>query len=247
MGDTRLDFLTKEPVSGELLSARLAGGPLSTEEAVRCAIGIGSALHKIHARGLVHGALSPYCIALEAGGARILESTPSPEDCAAYRSPEQVRGEEPDVRSDVFAYGALVYEIACGKRAFPGDGAELSQRILTATCLCRCRQARRSCRRVEGVVAGCLQKDPALRRQRVQNAVTELKLAAREPAPHGRGSAARDQRPAGSGAASRAAAACGPRLRTVRRSSVPPPPFGRRCPRSRPTPRRTSKPATVSA
>ena len=41
-----------------------------------------------------------------------------------------LRGEEPDVRSDVFAYGALVYEIACGKRAFSGDGAELSQRIL---------------------------------------------------------------------------------------------------------------------
>ena len=103
---------------------------MSTEEAVRCAIGIGAALHKIHSRGLVHGALSPYCVAVDTGGPRILEPTPSPEDCAAYRSPEQVRGEEPDVRSDVFAYGALVYEIACGKRAFPGDGAELSQRIL---------------------------------------------------------------------------------------------------------------------
>ena len=74
----------------------------------------------------------PFCIALAAGGARILEGTPSPEDRAAYRAPEQVRGEEPDVRSDVFAYGALVYEIASGKRAFPGVGAELSQRILTA-------------------------------------------------------------------------------------------------------------------
>ena len=56
----------------------------------------------------------------QAGGARILEGTPSPEDRAAYRAPEQLRGEEPDVRSDVFAYGALVYEIASGKRAFPG-------------------------------------------------------------------------------------------------------------------------------
>src|SRR6516225_8268640 len=60
VGDTRLDFLTKEPVTGELLSAKLARGPLNTEEAVRCAIAIGAALHKIHSRGLVHGALSPH-------------------------------------------------------------------------------------------------------------------------------------------------------------------------------------------
>ena len=133
---------------------------MSTEEAIRCAIGIGAALHKIHSRGFVHGALSPYCIALESGGPRILQPTPSPEDCAAYRSPEQVRGEEPDVRSDVFAYGALVYEIACGKRAFPGDGAELSQRILIQPPL-PLPAGSPILAAVEGVVAGCLQKDPA--------------------------------------------------------------------------------------
>jgi Tol biopolymer transport system component len=178
VGDTRLDFLTKEPVSGELLSVKLARGPLSIEEAIRCAIAIGAALHKIHSRGLVHGALSPHSVALDAEGPRILQPTPSPEDCAAYRSPEQVRGHEPDVRSDVFAYGALVYEIAGGNRAFPGDGAELSHRILFqppaplpagSPVLIA----------LECVVAGCLEKDPAQRRQRVQNAVTELKLAAR--------------------------------------------------------------------
>ena len=129
MGETRLDFLSKEPVSGELLSARLARGPLPAEVALRYAIEIGAALQHIHSRGLVHGGLSPFCIALAAGGARILEATPSPEDRAAYRAPEQIRGEEPDVRSDVFAYGALVYEIASGKRAFPGAGAELKQRF----------------------------------------------------------------------------------------------------------------------
>ena len=126
----------------------------------------------------MHGALSPYCIALAAGGARILEATPSPEDRAAYRAPEQVRGEEPDVRSDVFAYGALVYEIASGKRAFPGAGAELNQRILTQPPR-RCRPGSPISAALEGVIAGCLEKDPAQRRQRVQNAVIELKLAAR--------------------------------------------------------------------
>ena len=131
MADTRLDFFGKESVSGELLSQRLARGPISADEAVRYAIEVGAALHKIHSRGMVHGALSPLCIALAAGGVRILKATTSPEDRAAYRAPEQIRGEEPDVLSDVFAYGALVYEIATGNRAFTGAGAELAQKILS--------------------------------------------------------------------------------------------------------------------
>jgi Tol biopolymer transport system component len=178
VADTRLDFLSKEAVSGELLAERLARGPVPTEEALRYAIEIGAALHKIHSRGMVHGALSPLSIALDAGGARILQATASPEDRAAYRAPEQVRGEEPDVLSDVFAYGALVHEIAGGNRAFSGAGAELNQKILTqppdplpagsAISLA-----------MADVIAGCLEKDPAQRRQRVQNAVIELKLAGR--------------------------------------------------------------------
>jgi hypothetical protein len=128
VGETGLDFLSKQPVPDELLSAKLARGPLSTEETLRYAIEIGSALHKIHSRGLVHGALSPFCIVLAAGGARILEGTSSAEDHAAYRAPEQLRGEEPDVRSDVFAYGALVYELAsreaCVSRSERGIGTE---------------------------------------------------------------------------------------------------------------------------
>jgi hypothetical protein len=118
------------------------------------------------------------CIALAAGGARILQATPSPEDRAAYRAPEQIRGEEPDVRSDVFAYGAVVYELAGGKRAFSGAGAELNQTILTQSPAPLLAKSAVSAA-MEEVIAGCLAKDPAHRRQRVQNAVIELKLAGR--------------------------------------------------------------------
>ncbi len=178
MGETRLDFLSKEPVSGELLSARLGRGPLPADVALRYAIEIGAALHRIHSRGLVHGELSPFCIALAAGGARILEATASPADCAAFRAPEQICGEEPDERSDIFAFGALVYEITSGKRAFPDVGAELDRRILTEPPAPLLAKSAISAA-LEGVVAGCLEKDPAHRRQRVQNAVIELKLAGR--------------------------------------------------------------------
>ncbi len=186
MGETRLDFLRKEPVSGELLSARLARGPLPAEVALRYAIDIGAALQSIHSRPLVHGALSPFCIVLAGDEVRILEATPSPEDCAAYRAPEQVRGEEPDQRSDVFAYGALVYEIASGKRAFPGAGAELDQRILTTFPAPLLAKSAISAA-LEGVIAGCVEKDPALRRQRVQNVVSELKLRRSLPRTGGAG------------------------------------------------------------
>ena len=55
VADTRLDFLSKEAVSGELLSQRLARGPVPADEAMRYAIEVGAALHKIHSRGMVHG------------------------------------------------------------------------------------------------------------------------------------------------------------------------------------------------
>jgi Tol biopolymer transport system component len=178
VADGRLDFLSNEAVSGELLSERLARGPVPREDALRYAIEIGSALGKVHLRGLVHGALSPLCIALASGGARILQAIPCPEDVAAYRAPEQVRGEEPDVRSDIFAYGALVYEIATGKRAFAGTGVELNRAILTESPPPLPAQSSTSAA-IQAVVAACMEKDPARRRQRVQNAVIELKLAGR--------------------------------------------------------------------
>src|SRR5438309_5589561 len=102
VAETRPDFLTKEVVAGELLSLRLARGPLDPAQALRCAIEIGSALQKIHSRGLAHGALTPMCIALTDEGARILQPSASPLDRVAYRAPEQLRGQEPDLLGDVF-------------------------------------------------------------------------------------------------------------------------------------------------
>jgi serine/threonine protein kinase len=161
-----------------LPSRKLAHGPLPGADALRYAIEIGAALQKVHSRGLLHGALSPSCIALSAGGARILEAAPAPDERAPYRAPELLCGDPPDVCSDVFAFGALIYEMASGRRAFAGAGAELTQNILTQDPAPLAAKSQ-VLAAMEAVIDGCLEKDRTRRRQRVQNAVIELKLAGR--------------------------------------------------------------------
>jgi Tol biopolymer transport system component len=168
------DFLTKERVNGELLSDRLARSRPSVEEALRYAIEIGSILSKAHRHGQVHGSLSPHSIALTTRGVRILNAVPD-ERAAAYRSPEQLQGEPADARSDVFAYGALLYELATGARAFPASGEELEREILAKTPR---EENSPAYQLMEPVIASCLHKDPAERKQRIHNAVIELKFGA---------------------------------------------------------------------
>lgn len=178
-GIERTDFLSKTAVEGELLCDRLARGTPPPAVALRYAIEIGTVLAQAHGRGLVHGALSPYSVILTPLGARVLQvpQQADPRD-APYRSPEQVRGEPADASSDVFAFGALLYQMLSGKPAFAGSGPELDRAILEsipASLLAR--EAISAA--MEGVIAGCLQKDRSRRRQRMQNAVLELRLAAR--------------------------------------------------------------------
>ena len=172
-------FSKKARAEGELLADRLARGPLPAEEALRYAIDLGSALSRAHARGVAHGHVSPYSVSISAAGAQLLEPPPQVDSGAApYRSPEQVRGVEAGVPGDIFSFGAVLYEMSSGHRAFPGEGAELDREILEkAPAPLLGKSAAQAA--MEGVVASCLQKDPGQRRQRIQTAVLELKLAAR--------------------------------------------------------------------
>jgi serine/threonine protein kinase len=118
-------------------------------------------------------------VLLTANGARLLRpENVNPELAEPYRSPEQVRGSNADARSDIFSYGSILYELVSGRRPFPGRGLEMDEAIIhrPAAALNAKTPVYAA---MEGVIAGCLQKDPAGRRQRIQNAVTELKLAGR--------------------------------------------------------------------
>ena len=161
---SEVGFAGDELVGGELLAERLARGPLAPEETLGYAIELGAALNRAHSLGMVHGGLSPYSVRIASAGARVLKPLREYDERAApYRSPEQVRGEAPDWRSDVFAYGALLYEMVSGRRPFPGEGAELNNAILEQPpALLRAKSPIHAA--MEGVIAGCLEKDPSDRK-----------------------------------------------------------------------------------
>jgi predicted ATPase len=119
-GSLRSTALTAQPTS---LAEVLAAGPLSTSRVLSLGARISEALADAHANGLVHRALQPVNIVISADGAVELanfsrESVPGSNAESAYVSPEQARGEKPDFRSDQFSFGAVLYEMATGRRAF---------------------------------------------------------------------------------------------------------------------------------
>jgi len=193
-----VDFLSNQPVEGELLAERLARGPMSQDEVLRDAIAIGNALAQVHATGTVHGSLSPHAILLGDGGAIILRA-PDGFDARAYRAPEQVLGRRPDARSDIFSFGAVLYEMAAGTPPFQGEGTALDAAILhdEPGPLGRPDEAADPAwLALAAAIVGCIAKDPGQRRQRVKSTVLELRLAtAGGRTPAGKGQVERRRRP----------------------------------------------------
>ncbi|HVS04396.1 MAG TPA: protein kinase, partial [Thermoanaerobaculia bacterium] len=131
-----LHYLVTELLEGESLRARLAEGPLAVRQAVEVAGQTAEGLAAAHERGIVHRDLKPENLFLtDEGRVKILdfglaklaalEGDPGWESrtgavvgTAAYMAPEQVRGERADARADLFALGAILYELLTGESAF---------------------------------------------------------------------------------------------------------------------------------
>ena len=141
------DYLVMECLEGESLADRLVRGPLPIEEVLRYGSQVADALDKAHQRGVIHRDLKPGNIMLTKTGAKVLDfglakqaqvkgssssaltamTSPKPLTVEGtivgtfqYMAPEQIEGSEADARSDIFALGCVLYEMATGKRAFAG-------------------------------------------------------------------------------------------------------------------------------
>lgn len=150
-----IHYLVMEHIEGETLEARLARGPLPVVAALEYAIQIADALDKAHRRGVVHRDVKPSNVMLTKSGVKVLDfgvasqlsassvtfGTPELEAAPGltaegtilgtpqYLSPERLEGRAADARTDIFAFGALAYEMLTGKRAFR---AESPARLISA-------------------------------------------------------------------------------------------------------------------
>jgi len=258
--------LVMELVEGEDLSQRLARGAIPIGEALAIAKQIAEALEAAHEQGIIHRDLKPANIkvrpdgtvkVLDFGLAKVIEpsgamasnsmsptiTTPAMTQMgmilgtAAYMSPEQARGKPVDRRTDIWAFGAVLFEMLTGTRAFPGE--DLTDTLAAVVKLDPKWDALVADvpARVRQVMRACLQKDPKQRMGDMQSVHLALEGAFDTPAPQGAAAAIASSR-LGARAWMTAAAACAlvaallaavhfretpPRAPLVRSTLLPPP------------------------
>ena len=196
-------FLVMELLEGESLADRLQKGPLPLDQVVKFGAQVADALSAAHKQGIVHRDLKPGNVMLTKTGAKLLDfglarpgaglggvsgSTALPTEAKPltsvgtvlgtfqYMAPEQLEGAEADPRTDLFAFGALLYEMATARRAFEGK----SKTSLIAAILSTQPPPISSVQPVmppalDHVVRKCLEKDPDDRWQSAHDVASELR------------------------------------------------------------------------
>jgi serine/threonine protein kinase len=199
------DYLVMEYLEGETLAALLTKGSLPLDHTLRYGIEVADALDTAHRHGIVHRDLKPgnilvtahgECKVLDFGLAKLekLSSEPStvtqPEvltgpgqavGTVAYMSPEQARGEELDARTDLFSFGAVLYEMATGKLPFSGKtSAVVFKAILDETPAAPTQLNAKLPERLDEIVAKALEKNRDLRYQSAADLHADLKQLKRD-------------------------------------------------------------------
>jgi serine/threonine protein kinase len=200
------DFLVMEHVAGGTLAKRLEKGPLPIEQVLRYGTEIADALDKAHRQGVVHRDLKPANVMVTKDGTKLLDfglaklrkpavisavvsqaATADRELTAQgtllgtlqYMAPEQLEGEDADARTDIFALGAVLYEMATGRKAFDGKSqVSLIASILEHEPAPISTLQPLSPAALEHLIGGCLAKAPEDRWQTARDAVRQLKWIA---------------------------------------------------------------------
>jgi Tol biopolymer transport system component len=200
--DGDAEYLVMELVDGETLADRLGRGPLPFETSLRIGAEIAAALGAAHAKGIVHRDLKPGNVMLTRTGVKLLDfglardfafgSSAGLTEAAtigknltaegtivgtlSYMAPEQLEGKSADPRTDVFALGAVLYEMLTGKRAFTGSSsATVISAILTADPPPVSAAAPIAPPDLDRLVRLCLAKDPADRWQSAHDVELQLR------------------------------------------------------------------------
>jgi len=195
-------FMVLEFMEGETLAERIEKGPIPLDQALKHAVQIADALDRAHRAGVTHRDVKPQNIILTRDGVKILDfglaksaASAAPSDATLtkvltaegtvmgtpqYMAPEQFEGKEADARSDIWAFGAVLYEMVTGQKAFQGksysslvgailsaDPAPMAVKPFTPSWL-------------ERLVRRCLAKDPEDRWQSMRDIVIELRTPPEE-------------------------------------------------------------------
>ena len=172
-------FIVMAFYEGATLKQRLESGPMAVDEALEIATQIADGLAKAHAQGVVHRDIKPGNVMLTEDGVRILDfglatfvdalkltAENASFGTPAYMSPEQVRGQAADARSDVWAVGVVLYEMLAGHVPFQGSHAEAIAHAIRHEAPEPLRSLRPEIpEEVEQLVFRALHKDPSVRFQ----------------------------------------------------------------------------------
>jgi eukaryotic-like serine/threonine-protein kinase len=196
------EYLVMELLEGETLSDRLAKGALPLEQTLRYGMEIAGALEKAHRQGIVHRDLKPGNVMLTKSGVKLLDfglakgmATPAaPSSLTSlptqqgltqegtilgtfqYMAPEQLEGKESDARTDIWAFGCVLYEMATGRKAFSGTSqASLISSIMSGEPASISTLQPLSPSALDRVVKSCLAKDPEDRWQSAGDVGKELR------------------------------------------------------------------------
>ena len=212
--DAGIAYAVMELLEGETLRGKLDGGPMAPRRAVEIAIQIARGLAAAHEKGIVHRDLKPENVFLTSDGrVKVLDfglakrvgpesaetnapTTPAGTEpgtvmgTVGYMSPEQVRGRELDPRTDIFSFGAILYEMLSGRRAFKGDsGVETMNAVLKEDPPELVDSGRNISAALDRIVRHCLEKSPEARFQSAGDVAFDLEALSTSSA--SRASAAR--------------------------------------------------------